>query len=68
MSVLQPFRSSFNDQHMGLLAAVISDMDKEFPHLEDTSLSDEFSSALSKFTHNLIANNMLSDALQVSVK
>ena len=50
---------------MGILAALIRDIDKDFPRLEDASLSEEFSSALAKFTHNMVANEILSTALQV---
>ncbi|XP_033096969.1 E3 ubiquitin-protein ligase UBR4-like, partial [Anneissia japonica] len=58
------YRASVTDVHLMNLAGVIKDLDKEMIKIDNGSLMEEFSSALSRFTHCLVASGLLSNSLQ----
>ena len=73
--VQQYVRGGLSEPLMVVLAAIIRDLDKETGRSDTGSLTlflgpvlgslyDEFSFALYRFTHNVIASNLLSDSLQ----
>ncbi|XP_052789588.1 E3 ubiquitin-protein ligase UBR4-like isoform X2 [Mya arenaria] len=63
--VLQKFlRDSLTEEHMGNLATVVKEMDKEASRFGPDKGFDELSVSLSRFSHSLIATGCLSDFLQ----
>ncbi|KAL1517166.1 hypothetical protein ABEB36_000965 [Hypothenemus hampei] len=52
-------KNGLSEQQMIILAAIIRDLDREWAKSELGDQYSEFSSALMKFTHNLITNNNL---------
>ncbi|XP_076048949.1 E3 ubiquitin-protein ligase-like protein poe isoform X2 [Oratosquilla oratoria] len=73
--VEQYMRAGLAETHMVVLAAIIRDLDREAARSDSGSLTcylgpvlgslyDEFSYALYRFTHNVIASGLLSETLQ----
>ncbi|XP_071948294.1 E3 ubiquitin-protein ligase UBR4-like isoform X1 [Antedon mediterranea] len=60
------YRIYLTDTHLMNLAGVIKDLDKEMLKIDHGSAMEEFSSALSRFSHCLLASGVLSNALQDS--
>ncbi|KAF4528052.1 hypothetical protein B566_EDAN016728, partial [Ephemera danica] len=70
--------ANIGEQHMGILAAIIRDLDKESARTKTGtipsyfglalgSLYYKFSHFLTLYTHNLLATSVLSDTLQISL-
>ncbi|CAG2121127.1 unnamed protein product, partial [Medioppia subpectinata] len=59
------FKQTINDSQICILAHIIKDLDRECVH--NYNFYSDFSPALTSFMHNLIATEVLSDALQNSL-
>lgn len=70
-------RDSLSEQHMIILAGIIRDLDRDASRNESKDscitntvekLYEEFSLAIARYSHNLLATVALSDTLQVRSK